>query len=226
MAELVLPPPGARFVVVNPRRPGSDMSTSRFVMPRLKSRDEMYDVYFVDRLSKRARSELVPFMIVGATDPGALFLVTYDIKSKERRYSYTRIREALTYQLCAKVGASAYLCPHESAADAIVDYVTHYSVVPVKPATPEAEEAARQAFEGLVADIAGGLEEAAKELANARNRGAAARRALALADKARRAISGPAAERVEKLFGAGILDPIRRALEEVEEARRGGVIPG
>ena len=222
MGQMVTPPPGARFVVVNPPG-GSDMSTSKFVMRTFKSREDLYDVYFVDRLSRKARNDMIPLTIVNG-GPDAWYLVTYDVKTEggvRMPVNYTRLRGALMYSLCAPVGRSAFLCPDPSAADIIRDKVTHYSVVPVEPATPEAAERVREAFQDLVNFMAGQVERTTKYVATARNRGGAARKADAVIAKVEAALSGPAAERVERAFGAGFLDPIRKALTELKEVRRG-----
>ena len=120
-----------------------DLKTSKRLIGRYKSEEELRDIFEADKLRKPARRKLLVFRIVDVNDSNAWFLVSFDIKEvvgkktgipRKATKEYTIIKEyALLNCLCGWIDNSTYICPEPSLADFVRKYTEYVEVYPVVP---------------------------------------------------------------------------------------------
>ena len=204
-----------RFVVLG-RTAG--LRSSRRIIGRYKSEEELRDVFEVSRLNRHARRLLV-FRVVEPGDD-AWHLVSFDIRGVVGRRSgrvrratkeYSVIKQGMFWSLCGRIDNSTYICPCDTSdiPRRYTDRVETWTVVPHDPKTLEEVRSSVEStvmWLALIMNRAGGRLHA-RGVARARN-------LLRLSETL---LSAPWAKKVERTLGVP-LKPIRDARERLAEA--------
>jgi len=140
---------GPRFIVLGYTE---SVRTSKRIMGRYKSEEELRDVFKVSRLRKQARRLLV-FKVVDVIDEDTWYLISFDIKEvigrktglpRKATKEYTIIKEGMFWNLCGRIDNSTYICPKDFSGipRKFTDLV---EVWPVKPYDDKTLDAMRNA---------------------------------------------------------------------------------
>ena len=194
------------------------MKSSRRIVGRYKSYEELRDVFEIDRLRKQARKLLV-FKVVDVDDE-SWFLISFDIgkvvgpRSGVRRATkeYTVIKCLMWWSLCGRIDNSTYICPDPLASDIPKRFTDRVEVWSVKPYDERTLERMREAVRIAVTWVQAQLLAACSKL---RGRGIAkARRMVTTAESI---LSNPQMRKVEKLV-SGALTAIEQAKNRLRDA--------
>jgi len=205
-----------------------ESQTSKSVLRRYKSDEELRDIFKVDRPSRTA-GELYVFRVVDEPDEDTWFLISFDIsyvygrKTQQKRRAtveYSVIKKTMYARACGKIYSSTYICP-EDASDVprIIVYTDPEAVRveswPVKPLDDKTRLWMKSA-------VLGAIEYWKTEatvfvtLAERKLRGQGMRRAKKLLDVLQLMLSAPWRPKAEKLVGAETfaeIDALRKILE-------------
>jgi hypothetical protein len=152
---------------------GFSKKSSKAIIGRYKSPDELRDIFVVDvvKRSVRRSSRLYVFQETTPEDPLAWYLVTFDLRTVSGKRSnkprkptieYSAIKEHMLFRACAHVDMSTYICPEHEDVEllikslGVVEYKKpeYYVVVPLDSKAREyLRECFVSAFEKVYARI-------------------------------------------------------------------------
>ena len=138
--------PRRRFIVLGKT---AELGSSKRIIYRYKSEDELRDIFITNKMTKKALKELLIFKVVSVDDLDTWYLISFDIKEvigrksgKRRRATkeYTVIKEHMFFDLCGKIDNSTYICPEpqDTYVKEFTKYVELYRVKPFDNKTLEA----------------------------------------------------------------------------------------
>jgi len=223
------------YIVVGRTR---GLRSSKPILQRCKTEDELRDVFAVGRLSKAAR-ELYVFRVVDEIDSDTWYLVSFDIRyvygkrtaaRRKATYEYTVIKEAMYSGMCGRIDNSTYICP-EDASDVPLNSVdTDPGAVkveswPVKPLDDKTrlwmKSAVLEAIDYYKVVTTALIVNAEQKL-----RGQGVRKARELLDTLQIMLSAPWRPKVERLVGpepfaelSGIRKMLENTLQRLEERK-------
>jgi len=227
-----------KFIVVGRTR---DLRSSKPILQRCKSEEELRDVFAVSRLSKAAR-ELYVFRVVEQPDEDTWFLISFDIKyvygKKTQRkrpatYEYTVIKESMYSGACGRIDSSTYICP-EDASDVPLNSVdTDPEAVKVESwMVKPMDDKTRLWMKSAVLEAINYYKTVTTALivnAEQKMRGQGVRKARELLDTLRLMLSAPWRPKVERLVGSevfaelsAVTKMLENALQRLEERKAAG----
>jgi len=117
------------------------IKSSKRIIQRYKTEEELRDIFKVDRLRRVARKLLV-FRVVG--EPAKWYLVSFDLKQVKKKKGgyriptkeYSIIKDVAYWNMCARVDNSTYVCPPDGVEEVetkIKEYTEYVEVYPVEP---------------------------------------------------------------------------------------------
>jgi len=213
------------FIVVGRTR---GLRSSKPILQRCKTEEELRDVFAVSRLSKAAR-ELYVFRVVDEPDEDTWYLISFDIKyvygrktaaRRKASYEYTVIKEEMYAGSCGRIDGSTYICP-EDASDVPLHAVdTDPEAIrveswPVKPL----DEKTRLWMKSTVLEAINYWKVIATAIAvyaEQKLRGQGVRRARGVLDTLQLILNAPWRSKVEKLVGSEVfaeIGAVRKILE-------------
>ena len=143
--------PKRRFIVLGKT---AELGSSKRIIYRYKSEDELRDIFITNKMTKKALKELLIFKVVSVDDLDTWYLISFDIKEvigrksgKRRRATkeYTIIKEHMFFNLCGGIDNSTYICP-EPQDDYVKDFTSYVELYRVKPFDNKTLEAMKESL--------------------------------------------------------------------------------
>jgi len=195
------------------------VKTSKRIIGRYKSYEELRDVFETSKLTKPARKLLV-FRVADPGEEDAWYLVSFDIgkvvgpRSGVRRATkeYSVIKYLMWWSLCGRIDNSTYICPDPLASDIPKRFTDRVEVWSVKPFDSKTLERMREAVRIAVTWV-----QAQLLMACSRLRGRGIAKAKRMVTTAESILSNPQMRKVEKLV-SGALTAIEQAKNRLRDA--------